>query len=871
MKSLVLALLVLFTACKFDQKNFGDRVCTIDQDCNRPDLACIDGACAPRTCSTAADCGADYAYACTELGCVAQGCTSNDQCAVGYVCNSSQLCQASFNVASARSTSNTSVEVTFDGTPDSASATALANYSISGLSLSGTPTLSGSTVTLTTSPQDATPYTVTVTNVTRAGDHIPLGAATAVFDGRAAFDVTSAVSTSANTVVVTFDAPPDPVSAGALASYSIPGLAITDTPQVNGNTVLLTTAQQAAQAYTVTVSGVHRASDGEALTNASATFGGRNSFDVARAASLHTNQVKVTFDAVPNAAQAMNLASYSIPGLTLSGVPVLGGSDVVLTTSTQSATSYTVTVSGVTRASDGEPLTIASAAFTGIAAFDVASAISTNTHTVRVTFDAAPDPALAVDPANYDIQGLTIGGTPTLSGNTVTLTTSPQTAATYTVTVSNVTRASDQEPLTTNTTQFLGRAPFDVSGAVSATSTRIIVSFDAAPDPTSATTLANYSIPGLTLSGTPQLSGSSVTISTSPQSSTSYTVTVSNVTRASDAEPLTAATASFTGRAPFDVSGAQATTSTTLVVTFDAPPNAAEATQPGNYSVPGLQLTGVPVLSGSQVTLTTAPQANQTYAVIVTGVTRASDAEALTVASASFQGRPPFDVQGAASASNISMTVTFDAAPDPVAAVDVTHYSVPGLSLSSPVLSGNTVTLTTSAQVVQSYTVTVTGVTRASDGEALTTNQASFTGRTGFNVASAASVNTTTMSVTFDAAPNAAQAVVIGNYSVPGLVLSGTPVLSGNTVTITTSAQAAQTYTVTVTGVTRASDGSPLAVNQASFTHVAFNVTSAASVTSHSISVTYDAPPSAAQATTLANYSVAVLTLSGTPVLGGNT
>ncbi len=870
MKSLVLALLVLFTACKFDQENFGDRVCTIDQDCNRPDLACIDGACAPRTCSTAADCGADYAYACTELGCVAQGCTSNDQCAVGYACNSSQLCQASFNVASARSTSNTSVEVTFDGAPEPAAATTLANYMISGLALSGTPTLSGSTVTLTTSSQEATPYTVTVTNVTRAGDHIPLGAATAVFGGRAAFDVTSAVSTSANTVVVTFDAPPDPVSAAALASYSIPGLSITGTPQVNGNTVLLTTAQQAAQAYTVTVSGVHRASDGEALTNASATFGGRNAFDVAHAVALHTNQVTVSFDAAPNAAQATSLASYSIPGLTLSGVPVLSGSDVILTTSTQTATAYTVTVSGVTRASDGEPLTIASAGFTGIAAFDVASAISTNTHTVRVTFDAAPDPTLAVDPANYDIQGLTIGGTPTLSGNTVTLTTSPQTAATYTVNVSNVTRASDQEPLTTSSTQFLGRAPFDLSGAVSATSTRIIVSFDAAPDPTQAQTLANYSIPGLTLSGTPQLAGNSVTISTSPQSSTSYTVTVANVTRASDQEPLTAATASFTGRAPFDVSGAQAATSTTLVVTFDAPPNAAEATQPGNYSVPGLQLTGVPVLSGSQVTLTTAPQANQTYAVIVTGVTRASDAEALTIASASFQGRPPFDVQSATSVSNVSMTVTFDAAPDPVAAVDVTHYSVPGLTLSSPVLSGNTVTLTTTAQAVQPYTVTVTGVARASDGEALATNQASFTGRTGFNVSSASSVNTTTMSVTYDAAPNAAQAVVIGNYSVPGLTLTGTPTLSGNTVTITTSTQAAQTYTVTVNGVT-SSTGSPLAVNQASFTHVAFNVTGAASVTSHSISITYDAPPNTAQATTLANYSVVGLTLSGTPVLAGNT
>ncbi|MBV8761724.1 MAG: hypothetical protein JO257_30800 [Deltaproteobacteria bacterium] len=872
MKSLVLALLVVFTACKFDQQKFGDRVCTVDQDCDRPDLGCIDNTCAPRTCTAATDCGVDYQYACTELGCVAQECDTGT-CGAGYVCNTAKFCQASFNVAGARATSSTTVEVMFDGTPDSAQATSLASYSISGLTLTGTPTLTGSTVTLTTSPQGAMSYTVSVANITRAGDHIALGASTAVFTGRAPFNVTSAVSTSAVNVVVTFDSSPDPTTAGSLGAYSIPGLTLTGTPQVNGNMVLLTTSQQAAQPYTLTVSGVARQSDGEALATRTAMFGGRNAFDVGHAAAVHTNQVKVTFDAAPNAAQATNLANYSIPGLTLSGVPVVSGSDVVLTTSTQSATSYTVTVSNVTRASDGEPLTITSAGFTGIAAFDVASALSTNTHTVRVTFDAAPDPTAAVNPANYDIQGLTIGGTPTLSGNTVTLTTSPQSASNYTVTVSNVTRASDLEPLTVNSTQFMGRAPFDVSGAVSATSTRIIVSFDAAPEPTAAQTLANYTIPGLTLSGTPQLAGNSVTITTSPQSNTDYTVTVANVARASDGEPLTAATASFTGRAPFDVSGAQATTSTTLIVTFDAPPNAGEATNPLNYNVPGLSLIGVPNLVGSQVTLTTSAQSNQPYAVIVSGVTRASDAEALTISSAQFQGRAPFKVASAASASNVSMTVTFDAPPDPIAAVNLASYSVPGLTLSgTPTLSGNTVTIATSGQSVTSYTVTVTGVTRASDGEALAAgfNQATFTGRIGFNVASASSVNTTTMSVTFDGQPDATKAVVLSNYSVPGLVLSGTPTLSGNTVTITTSPQAAQSYTVTVTGVTKF-DGSPLGVNQASFTHVAFNVASAASVTSHSVSVTFDAPPNPAQATTLANYSIVGLTLSGTPVLSGNT
>src|SRR5687768_18412206 len=98
------------------------------------------------------------------------------------------------------------------------------------------------------------------------------------------------------------------------------------------------------------------------------------------------------------------------------------------------------------------------------------------------------------------------------------------------------------------------------------------------------------------------------------------------------------------------------------------------------------------------------------------------------------------------------------------------------------------------------------------------------------------------MTVTFDAAPNPTQAQTLANYVVPGLTLSGTPQLNGNTVTITTSPQAAGSYTVTVNGVTR-TDGSPLQNKSASFTYVSFNVAGASSVTNRSITVTFDAPP----------------------------
>jgi hypothetical protein len=778
-----------------------------------------------------------------------------------------------FDVAMAVSTSHTSVAVTFSNPPDPVAAIQLSNYAINGLVISGTPVLSGSTVTFTTDVQTAMMYTLTASNITRASDSAPLYMTTATFIGRAPFNVASAAATTHSTMTVTFDAAPNATEATNLGNYSVAGgLTLTGTPTVSGNTVSFTTSPQSMIDYTVTVANVHRAADGEPLTTAMATFVGRTDFNVASATSLNSAAVSVTFDAPPNTAQATTLASYSIPGLTLSGAPVLSGNTVTLTTSAQGAQTYTVTVTGVTRASDAEPLLVASANFSGINTFNVASAAAVTTHAVTVTFDAPPNPTQATTPANYNIPGISVTGVQAISGNTVTLTTSTQSATTYTAMVANVTRASDGEPLAVTSAMFSGRPPFDVASAASVTSHSISVTFDSVPNAAQATTLTNYSVTGLTLSGTPTLSGSTVTITTSPQSATTYTVNVVNVTRNSDGEALTSSSATFTGRTQFDVVSAISTKTTQIQVVFDAAPNAAQATTLTHYNVSGLTLSGTPTLSGNTVTLTTSQQSATTYAVTVSGVTRSSDAEPLTVNNASFTGRPPFDVSSAASTSNVAMTVTFDAAPDPTQATNISNYSVSGLALSgTPTLSGNTVTITTASQTVTTYTVNVSGVTRASDGEALTTSSAMFTGKTGFNVASASSVDTFTMSVTFDAAPTPAQATNISNYNVPGLTLTGTPTLAGNTVTITTSAQAGMTYTVTVTGVTRASDSSPLQVFTASFTHVTFNVSSAASITSHQISVTFDAAPNAGQATALGNYSVSGLTLSGTPVLSGNT
>src|SRR4029079_19789321 len=204
---------------------------------------------------------------------------------------------------------------------------------------------------------------------------------------------------------------------------------------------------------------------------------------------------------------------------------------------------------------------------------------------------------------------------------------------------------------------------------------------------------------------------------------------------------------------------------------------------------------GTPQVNGNTVTITTTTQAAQKYTMTVTNVTRASDGEPLSTAAADFNGRAPFDVTAAASVDSVTMTVTFDAPPNATQATTLANYAVQGLVLSrQPQLNGNVVTITTAAQVAQSYAVTVSNVTRASDGEPLLVNQANFNGTPTFNVSSALSTGNKTMTVTFDAAPDPTKAVVLGNYAVPNLVLSGTPQLNGNTVTITTAAQSATTY-----------------------------------------------------------------------------
>jgi hypothetical protein len=274
-------------------------------------------------------------------------------------------------------------------------------------------------------------------------------------------------------------------------------------------------------------------------------------FGITSVTAVNSSTLDVVFNDVPDPTAAETATNYTIPGLTVKTASSAGDGTVTLVTEPQTNASYTLTVANITRASDAQPLAAATTTFAGKSTFNVVSAAAVDGYTFTVTFDAAPDPTQATDKRNY---GISWGSENiyylssvmlTLDGSTVTFSNAPQVGREpyYVFVGTNVTRASDGERLRRAMADFRGiSAQFFVLDANSRGVFAVTVLFVDVAEPISATTLANYTIPGLTLSGTPTLSstlaGSAVTLTTSAQKDTIYTVTVANVTRASNGEGL---------------------------------------------------------------------------------------------------------------------------------------------------------------------------------------------------------------------------------------------------------------------------------------------------------------------------------------------
>ncbi len=477
-------------------------------------------------------------------------------------------------VQSASATTNTSVKVVFNEPVDVATATVAANYTISGLQVTGavmdTTDTTGSTVILTTSAQTlGQVYRVVVANVK---------------------DV------SENTISATdnyFD------FAAKAADTTAPGLAQT----YNANSPLTT------------------------LKNG----------ETSAIRSKNNLTVEVIFNEKVDEATAQNVANYVIPGLTVQsatvfkdtntadGVDVYDGRKVVLTTSAQSLGAvYELTITGVKDLAGNVITTPIKGQFAGKAADTVApnsvSATARTNTIVRLTFNEALDKASAETVANYVIPGLTVSKAELKADSNgamtiVDLTTSAQTVGSvYKVTVTGVKDEAGNAIVAPGlSATFAGKAADTTAPTISSATaaynsstgvTTVTVVFNEAVDKATAEDLTNYSFDkGLGYPVKAELSasdvnGKTVILTTNAQTpGTVYTLTVKNVKDLAG-NAITSATKTFAAAGAVD-SGAPKIVSVvpvdvnTVDVTFDEPVDSTTALTAGNYEISSATWSGV--------------------------------------------------------------------------------------------------------------------------------------------------------------------------------------------------------------------------------------------------------------------------------------
>jgi hypothetical protein len=168
----------------------------------------------------------------------------------------------------------------------------------------------------------------------------------------------------------------------------------------------------------------------------------------------------------------------------------------------------------------------------------------------------------------------------------------------------------------------------------------------------------------------------------------------------------------------------------------------------------------------------------------------------------------PPQVLSAALTNSTKLVINFSEVLNSSTAQNKNNYTITnGISVSSAVLSGTQVTLTTSAHVSVAYTVTVNNVTDLA-GNVINPNYQtanynySSEDVTPPQVVSASLTSATTLVINFSEALNSTTAQNKNNYAINNGVSVTSAVLSSTQVTLITSAHVSGAYTVTVNNVT---------------------------------------------------------------------
>jgi len=356
----------------------------------------------------------------------------------------------------------------------------------------------------------------------------------------------------------------------------------------------------------------------------------------------------------------------------------------------------------------------------------IMSATATNLVNITVVFSKAMDAATVTDAANYSLPaGVTVTGAVAVDATTVVLTTSPMAAAAfYRLKVNNV-QDTTVPPIAARPDSsgwFTTPALPTIMSARTSNLVNVWVSFSRAMDIATITDIANYAISGgVTVTGASSASSTTVVLSTSPmEASTAYSVTINNLQDAT--APSIAMTPNstwgFTTPTRPIIYWAEAQTLKEVRVRFSKMLDTATATDAANYALSG----GVSVISAAM------DDPNYDGVILTTSMMEPGTVYTLTVNNVHDSSRPPIAILPnstktfasvarptilyARNQNLVNVTVYFSQYMDMTTVTNAANYTMSsGVTVTGVISDGGSATLTTTPmEASTTYTVTVNNV-----------------------------------------------------------------------------------------------------------------------------------------------------------------
>jgi hypothetical protein len=403
--------------------------------------------------------------------------------------------------------------------------------------------------------------------------------------------------------------------------------------------------------------------------------------------------VRVCFSEDVDISTAQDPANYTISGLTVIRAVRDPGdlTTVHLTTSSQNALTYSLTVTDVKSAA-GELIGCQNSdTFAGDAAPDIQNVSSYSNTEVRVSFTEDVELTTAEDQKNYRVSGLTVFSAcrDSVDYSLVILVTSTQDAASYTLYVSGVKDLTGNSVITPCAAGLTGTAPVDTTppALVSASlldNDTIEVVFSEPVAQTSCENTGNYTIedsvfnPVSLSNATRQTDQSKVHLDvTDVLTKGSYIITVSTDVQDLNCNALVGTPqneTTFAGLATM-ISDVIATANTEIRVQFSTEVELSKAENPSYYDIPGLAVTSAArnAADHSIVDLTTSAQEDTTYLLTVTNV--------IDGCTKSFSGDVCPFIESVSSYGNSEVAVNFSEAVDEASSQTASNYNIAPLSV----------------------------------------------------------------------------------------------------------------------------------------------------------------------------------------------